>query len=160
MDRISTHAIFYNPGAGYASKDADIERKGLIIGNDVFVGHNATIVPSVRRIGDGAVIGAGAVVTRDVPDYAIIAGNPAKLIRYRFPKETRLRIKESAWWEKSIDELDLEQFARPVESLEGETIGASRIFQKIPSVSTQPGSFRAALRTILRGILSRAGHKA
>ena len=119
LDRISTHAIFYNPKLGRAKKEADIQRKGLIIGNDVFVGHNVTIVPSVDKIGDGAVIGAGSVVTRDVPDFAIVAGNPAKVIRYRFSKETQLKIKASKWWDKDIRDLDLDKFARSVESGEG-----------------------------------------
>ncbi len=160
MDRISTHAIFYNPQVGYASGEADIERRGLTIGNDVFIGHNATIVPSVEKIGDGAVIGSGAVVTKNVPDYAIVAGNPAKLIRYRFSEETQLRIKESRWWKKSIDELDLEQFARPAESLQDKTIRTTGTLRKAPSAATHSGSFRPALRTGLRGILSRAGHRA
>lgn len=119
MDRISTHAIFYNPKLGHAKKEADIKRKGLIIGNDVFIGHNVTIVPSVNRIGDGSLIGAGSVVTKDVPDFAIVVGNPAKVIRYRFSKETQLKIKASKWWDKDIRDLDLDKFAHPVESGEG-----------------------------------------
>ena len=119
LDRISTHAIFYNPNLGHAKKEADIKRKGLIIGNDVFVGHNVTIVPSVSRIGDGVVIGAGSVVTKDVPDFAIVVGNPAKVIKYRFSKETQLKIKASKWWDKDIRDLDLDKFSRPVENGEG-----------------------------------------
>ncbi len=120
MDRISTHAIFYNPKLGYARSEADIERRGLIIGNDVFIGHNVTIVASVRRIGDGAVVGAGSVVTRDVPDFAVVVGNPAKVIKYRFSKETQLKIKASRWWDKDIEELrkDFDKFAVPVEDEE------------------------------------------
>lgn len=126
MDRISTHAIFYNPKLGYARSEADIERRGMIIGNDVFIGHNVTIVPSVNKIGDGAVIGAGSVVTRDVPDFAIVVGNPAKVIRYRFSKETQLKIKASKWWDKDIEELrkDFDKFARPLEN--GEDLGSWR----------------------------------
>jgi len=123
LDRISTHAIFYNPKIGYAKKEADIQRRGLIIGNDVFVGHNVTILPGVNKIGDGALIGAGSVVTRDVPDFAIVVGNPAKIIRYRFSKETQLKIKASKWWDKDIRDLDLEKFAVPVESGEGVDLG-------------------------------------
>lgn len=119
LDRISTHAIFYNPRLGYAKKEADIKRRGMIIGNDVFVGHNVTILPGVNKIGDGALIGAGSVVTMDVPDFAIVVGNPAKIIRYRFPEETRFRIKESKWWEKDIRDLDLDKFAVPVENGKG-----------------------------------------
>jgi virginiamycin A acetyltransferase len=119
LDHISTHAIFYNPRLGYAKKEADIKRRGMIIGNDVFIGHNVTILPGANRIGDGALIGAGSVVTKDVPDFAIVAGNPAKILRYRFSEETRLKIKESKWWEKDIRDLDLDEFSVPVESGEG-----------------------------------------
>ena len=119
LDHISTHAIFYNPKLGYAKKEADIKRRGMLIGNDVFVGHNVTILPGVNKIGDGALIGAGSVVTKDVPDFAIVVGNPAKIIRYRFSKETQLKIKASKWWDKDIRDLDLDKFARPVESGEG-----------------------------------------
>ena len=61
----------------------------------------AVTIKSVN-IGDGAVITAGAVVTKDVEPYAIVGGVPAKLIRYRFDKEPRQRLKESAWWDKDV----------------------------------------------------------
>jgi virginiamycin A acetyltransferase len=69
----------------------------VIIGNDVWVGINATILAGVR-IGDGAVIGAGSVVTRSVPSYAIVAGVPAKIIRYRYTAEQRAELLKIAWW--------------------------------------------------------------
>jgi acetyltransferase-like isoleucine patch superfamily enzyme len=119
LDRISTHAIFYNPKVGYAKKEADIKRRGMTIGNDVWVSQNVILLPSVKRIGDGAVIGAGAVVTKDVPDFAIVVGNPAKVIKYRFSKEIQLKIKASKWWDKDIRDLDLDKFAVPVENGEG-----------------------------------------
>lgn len=59
----------------------------LVIGNDVWIGNRVTILSNCRRIGDGAIIGACSVVTKDVPDYAIVAGNPAKIIKYRKCKE-------------------------------------------------------------------------
>jgi virginiamycin A acetyltransferase len=112
----SMHPFFYNPAFGYVQKEL-IPRNKVIIGNDVWVGHNAIIVPSVKRIGDGAVIGAGAVVTKDVPDFAVVAGNPARVVKYRFSEETRLKIKSSKWWNKDIKELkeNLEEFLRPLE---------------------------------------------
>ncbi len=55
----------------------------LLIAGDVWIGARAIVLPNCRRIGHGAIIGAGAVVTKDVPDYAIVGGNPAKVIRYR-----------------------------------------------------------------------------
>lgn len=58
------------------------EEKPVYIGNDVWIGSRVTILPEVK-IGNGCVIGAGAIVTKDVPDYAIVGGNPARVIRYR-----------------------------------------------------------------------------
>src|SRR5262249_11410508 len=77
----------------------------VVVGNDVWIGYGATILGGVT-IHDGAVIGAGAVVTRDVPAYAVVAGNPAKLIRYRFEPETIELLKRLAWWDWSDAELD------------------------------------------------------
>jgi virginiamycin A acetyltransferase len=102
----SMHPFFFNTALGYVRKEI-VQFRELIIGNDVWIGRNALILPSVKRIGDGAVIGAGAVVTKDVPNYAIVAGNPAKIIRYRFSESVRLKIEESRWWDKDIDELSL-----------------------------------------------------
>jgi len=118
MNRKSTHAFFFNPYLGYARKEGDIERTKLVIGNDVCLYHNCVILPSVKRIGDGAVIGAGAVVTKDVPDFAIVVGNPAKIIKYRFSEEVQRKVKESKWWDKDIRELQehMEEFAYPLES--------------------------------------------
>ena len=76
-----------------------IIRKGqILIGNDVWIGSGVTILGGVR-IGDGAVIAAGAVVVKDVPPYAIVGGNPTKIIKYRFPKETIERLRRIAWWD-------------------------------------------------------------
>ena len=78
-------------GAGhkYLDRETPIAQQGgfekttLTIGNDVWIGRGATILAGVRHIGQGAVIGACAVVTHDVPDYAVVAGNPARVIKYR-----------------------------------------------------------------------------
>jgi acetyltransferase-like isoleucine patch superfamily enzyme len=112
----SMHPFFYNPSFGYVQNEL-ITRGEIMIGNDVWIGQNAIILPSVSRIGDGAVIGAGAVVTKDVPDFAVVLGNPANVVKYRFSGETIEKIKSLAWWEKDIEELkdDLEEFLRPVE---------------------------------------------
>lgn len=58
-------------------------RSSLVIGNDVWIGARVTILGNVGRIGNGVIIGAGAVVTKPIPDYAIVAGNPARVIKYR-----------------------------------------------------------------------------
>lgn len=67
------------------------------IGSDVWIGEGAFIKAGIR-VGNGAVVGMGAVVTKDVPDYAIVAGNPARIVKYRFDEETRSALSASAWW--------------------------------------------------------------
>ena len=113
----STHPFFYNPSLGYVETE-QIARRHIQIGNDVWVGQNAIILASVTQIGDGAVIGAGAVVTKNVPDFAVVVGNPAKVVRYRFSEETIRKLKQERWWDKGIDELraDLNAFLRPCEA--------------------------------------------
>ncbi len=68
------------------------------IGHDAWIGHGAIILPG-RTVGIGAVVAAGAVVSKDVPDYAIVAGVPAKLIKARFPEPIAERLKALAWWD-------------------------------------------------------------
>ena len=72
------------------------------IGNDVWIGSEATIMPGVN-IGNGAVVGANAIVTKDVAPYSIVAGNPAKLIRKRFDNEIIESLIEIKWWDWPID---------------------------------------------------------
>jgi acetyltransferase-like isoleucine patch superfamily enzyme len=100
----STYPFYIIHGLEHVEKRL-IVRGSKDIGNDVWIGQNAIILPSVKRIGDGAVIGAGSRVTKDVPDFAIVAGNPARVIRYRFDNKTIDRLKEEKWWEKNIEEL-------------------------------------------------------
>jgi len=103
MDRLSTHPFFYNKELGFLTEDS-IETGTLTIGHDAWVGASAIFTPSCREVGLGAVVGAGAVVTKSVPDFAIVAGNPAKLIRYRFDMETCELIRAGRWWERSVEE--------------------------------------------------------
>jgi virginiamycin A acetyltransferase len=101
----SSHPFFFNPDLGYVEDLLIERRKRLIIGNDVYIGLGVTILPGVVSIGNGSVIAAGSVVTKDVPSFAIIGGNPAKLIKYRFSKKIIEKINNSKWWEKNIEEL-------------------------------------------------------
>jgi virginiamycin A acetyltransferase len=73
-------------------------RGDTVVGNDVWLGYGATVMPGVR-IGDGAIIAAKAVVVDDVPEYGIVGGNPAKLIRKRFPDDEIARLLKVAWWD-------------------------------------------------------------
>lgn len=94
-------------------------REKTIIGNDVWIAHNVSIMAGVK-IGNGSVIGAGSVVTKDVPPYAIYAGVPAKLIRYRFDEDTIKKMEELKWWNYSeiiIDELPFNDIKRCIEIL-------------------------------------------
>ena len=70
----------------------------VVIGHDVWIGHGAIVLPG-RNIGIGAVIGAGAVVTKDIPAYAIAVGNPARVLRQRFPDAIAARLQHLAWWD-------------------------------------------------------------
>lgn len=94
---------FYRKEWGFEVKD--IPRQELTIGHDVWIGYGAIITSSCRYIGNGAVIAAGAVVTKDVPPYAIVMGVPAKITSYRFSDEVQMKLEESKWWEKDPDEL-------------------------------------------------------
>ena len=75
-----------------------------IIENDVWIGQNVCIMPGIH-IDNGAVVGAFSVVTRDVPAYAIVAGNPAEIKKYRFSEDIRNRLCKLAWWNWPIEKL-------------------------------------------------------
>ena len=112
----STHAIFCISSFDYCENDL-VQHIPLQIGNDVWIGHGAIIMPNVSEIGDGAVIAAGAVVNKNVPPYAIVVGNPARVVRFRFSKETIDSLMESRWWEKSLEDLEsnISIFQMPLE---------------------------------------------
>jgi virginiamycin A acetyltransferase len=76
----------------------------IIVGNDVWIGAKATIMSGVK-IGDGAIVGATSTVTKDVPPYAIVAGNPAKIIKYRFTEKQINSLLEISWWNWEEDKI-------------------------------------------------------
>lgn len=86
-------------GSGYENVAAAWDNKGdIVIGNDVWIGYEAVIMAGVT-IGDGAIIGTRAVVTKDVPPYTIVGGVPAKPIRKRFDNETLEELLKIRWWD-------------------------------------------------------------
>jgi acetyltransferase-like isoleucine patch superfamily enzyme len=74
------------------------------IGHDVWLGHGVVLLKGAK-VGNGAVIGAGAIVTKEIPDYAVAAGTPARVIRMRFDKELIKLLSDTAWWLKTVEEL-------------------------------------------------------
>jgi phosphonate metabolism protein (transferase hexapeptide repeat family) len=103
MWRATLHHFTYRSISHFMGENDDDEvldwRKQyrVVIGPDVWIGHGAILMPGVS-VGTGAIIGSGSVVTKDVPDYAIVAGNPAKLIRRRVTEEVEMELKRIAWW--------------------------------------------------------------
>ena len=107
-DFVTTSPAFYSTlkqcGVSFTESNHFDEQKETIIGSDVWIGARVFVRDGVR-VGDGALIAAGAVVTSDVPDYAIVGGVPAKLIRYRFPLKTVGELLELKWWNWNEDRL-------------------------------------------------------
>ena len=108
VDWVSMSPVFYSGRDSVRKKFSQFDRpadKTTNIGSDVWIGDGAIIKQGVN-IGVGAVIGMGSIVTKDVPPYTIVAGNPAHPIRKRFSDDVISRLLESRWWEKSDKELE------------------------------------------------------
>ncbi|MBO9626640.1 MAG: CatB-related O-acetyltransferase [Microbacterium sp.] len=99
VSAVSMHPFWYRSEFGYVGPGHDVERTPCEIGADAWIGANVTILPGCRRIGVGAVIGAGAVVTKDVEDFEMVVGVPAKRIGIRFAQSAQEQILASRYWE-------------------------------------------------------------
>ncbi|TWT52277.1 Chloramphenicol acetyltransferase [Thalassoglobus neptunius] len=117
VDRVPMHPFYYNSKLGFLEEDT-IPSGNLWIGHDSWIGSGVTIVGNCNRVGIGSILAAGAVVTKDVPDFAVVGGNPAKVIRYRFSEETIQSLLAGKWWEKSCDEVaaEMPRILQPVEA--------------------------------------------
>lgn len=137
INRLSTHPAFYSTrlqaGASFTTAESGIDHEAELprtkVGNDVWMGVGCIVLDGLT-IGDGAVIAAGAVVTKDVPPYAIVGGVPARIIRYRFNEETIQALLKWRWWELDNKRLqavaqrfmdDMQWNRASVERLAGET---------------------------------------
>jgi acetyltransferase-like isoleucine patch superfamily enzyme len=78
----------------------------VVIGNDVWIGHSALLLAGIE-VGHGAVVGAGSVVTKNVPPYAVVVGNPARIIKYRFDPEVVEKLMASSWWNLRDEEIQV-----------------------------------------------------
>jgi acetyltransferase-like isoleucine patch superfamily enzyme len=106
LNFISTSPLLYAKRRGWVNQDLYNEKENgyVEIGNDVLISANVTILAGVK-IGDGAVVGANSFINKDVPPYAIVAGIPGKILRYRFPEETIKLLSQIKWWNLSKQEL-------------------------------------------------------
>lgn len=120
LNNISTSSLFTahknGTGVSWTNENLFEEHSYVRIGNDVWIGQRAMVMGGVS-IGNGAVIGAGAIVTKDVPPYAIVGGVPAKIIRYRFPDDVIEKLEFSKWWLLPDEELkkNMNLFQRPLD---------------------------------------------
>lgn len=104
IERLSMHPFFYNSKLGFV-KEANISSGAIEIGHDAWIGANSFITAKCRRAGIGAVVASFSVVICDVPDFAIVGWNPARLIQSRFWRDVIGRILASRWSEMSFDKL-------------------------------------------------------
>ncbi len=108
LNYLSTSPVFTeknnSTGFRWVNEEAAIPFKRTLIGNDVWIGTRVIVLGGIS-IGDGAVIAAGAVVTKDVPPYAVVGGVPAKVIRYRFDESTVKKLEEIKWWDFPVEKL-------------------------------------------------------
>jgi virginiamycin A acetyltransferase len=102
--RFTTHPILYDPVCQYVKEETLIRTK-LVVGHGVWIGQGVIILPNVDYIGNGAIVWAGSVLTKSVAPYSIMAGNPAKVIGFRFNEEIINKLESSKWWDLDKDSL-------------------------------------------------------
>lgn len=125
LDWVSTNPFLYRVDRGFVSRrqpppDPVARRnEGITVQNDIWIGEGAQILRPVV-LGHGCVVAAGAVVTKDVPPYAIVAGVPARIVRYRIPEELVPRMLAIAWWDWELDLIrkNVTHFYDPIDFIE------------------------------------------
>lgn len=103
IEHFSSSAVFYNKSLGYDVPD--VNRHSLVIEDDVWIGLNSIVTSGCAKIGRGAIIGAGSVVTKDVAPYTVVGGIPARVIKRRFDEQRISELESSQWWLKEPHEV-------------------------------------------------------
>ena len=104
INGVTTHPCSFNPEFGWVKEDWRVDEL-LEIGNDVWIGDNVTVLPTCHRIGDGSIVAAGAVLTKDVGSFEIWGGVPAKFIKNRFDEDIAQELANTKWWDLEENEL-------------------------------------------------------
>lgn len=107
VDWVSSHSFAYDKKYGFQSNNKSFQNqssRSCVIGNDVWIGANSIILAGVH-VGDGAIIGANSLVTKDVEPYSIVFGNPANFHRFRFSNEIRKKMLKIKWWNWSDEKI-------------------------------------------------------
>lgn len=120
-------------------------RGQIIIGNDVWIGDNVCLMGGVR-IGNGAVIGANAVVAKDIPPYAVAVGNPARVVKYRFDEETIRRLQKIKWWNWPLEKIEAHRAFLEGGDMEGFLAVCESAYT--PPNADEDGEIAATLRTL------------